>query len=59
MTPEDFKELEEETAGSFTGIGIEITIRDGVLTAVAPSRTPRRTARASSPATRSSASTAR
>lgn len=36
MTPEDFKELEEETAGSFTGIGIEITIRDGVLTAVAP-----------------------
>ncbi|MDX9841575.1 MAG: S41 family peptidase, partial [Desulfobulbus sp.] len=36
MTPEDFKELEEETSGSFTGIGIEITIRDGVLTAVAP-----------------------
>jgi len=36
MTPEDFKELEEETSGSFTGIGIEITIRDGVLSAVAP-----------------------
>ncbi|MCL2340771.1 MAG: S41 family peptidase [Proteobacteria bacterium] len=36
MTPEDFKELEEETSGSFTGIGIEISIRDGVLTAVAP-----------------------
>ncbi len=36
MTPEDFKELEEETSGSFTGVGIEISIRDGVLSAVAP-----------------------
>lgn len=36
MTPEDFKDLEEETSGSFTGIGIEISVRDGVLTAVAP-----------------------
>ena len=36
MTPEDFKDLEEETSGSFTGIGIEITVRDQVLTAVAP-----------------------
>ncbi len=36
MTPEDFKELEEETSGSFTGVGIEISVRDGVLTAVAP-----------------------
>ena len=36
MPPEDFKELQEETKGSFTGIGIEITIRDGVLTAVSP-----------------------
>lgn len=36
MTPEDFKDLEEETSGSFTGVGIEISIRDGVLTAVAP-----------------------
>jgi len=36
MTPEDFKELEEETSGSFTGVGIEISIREGVLTAVAP-----------------------
>ncbi|MGI6657316.1 MAG: S41 family peptidase [Desulfobulbus sp.] len=36
MSPEDFKELEEETTGSFTGIGIEISIRDGQLTAVAP-----------------------
>ncbi|ADW17142.1 carboxyl-terminal protease [Desulfobulbus propionicus DSM 2032] len=36
MTAEDFKDLEEETSGSFTGIGIEISIRDGILTAVAP-----------------------
>jgi C-terminal peptidase (prc) len=36
MTPDDFKALEEETSGSFTGIGIEISIRDGVLTAVSP-----------------------
>lgn len=36
MTPEDFKDLEEETSGSFTGVGIEISVRDGVLTAVAP-----------------------
>jgi carboxyl-terminal processing protease len=36
MSPEDFKELQEETKGSFSGIGIEITIRDGVLTVVSP-----------------------
>ena len=36
MTAEDFRALEEETSGSFTGIGIEISIRDGVLTAVTP-----------------------
>lgn len=36
MNPEDFQELEEETTGSFTGIGIEVTIRDGILTTVAP-----------------------
>ena len=36
MTPEDFKDLEEETTGTFSGIGIEITILDNVLTAVSP-----------------------
>jgi carboxyl-terminal processing protease len=36
MTPEDFKDMEDETSGSFTGIGIEISMRDGMLTAVAP-----------------------
>ncbi len=36
MSPEDFAELQEETKGSFDGIGLEITIRDDVLTVVAP-----------------------
>jgi carboxyl-terminal processing protease len=36
MIPEDFKELQEETHGSFSGIGIEITINDGLLTVVSP-----------------------
>jgi carboxyl-terminal processing protease len=36
MQPDDFKELQEETKGSFSGIGIEITIRDGILTVVSP-----------------------
>ncbi|WP_456385318.1 S41 family peptidase [Desulfolithobacter sp.] len=36
LEPEDFKELQVETKGSFTGIGIEITIRDSVLTVVSP-----------------------
>ena len=36
MSPEDFNELQEETQGSFHGIGIEITVRDNILTVVAP-----------------------
>ncbi len=36
LKPEEFKELEIETKGSFTGIGIEITIKDDILTVVAP-----------------------
>jgi carboxyl-terminal processing protease len=36
MVPDDFKELQEETHGSFSGIGIEITIRNGILTIVSP-----------------------
>ncbi|MCI5133316.1 MAG: S41 family peptidase, partial [Candidatus Electrothrix sp. EH2] len=36
MSPEDFKELQEDTRGSFSGIGIEVTIRDGILTVVSP-----------------------
>jgi len=36
LKPEDYKELQIETKGKFGGLGIEITIRDGVLTVVAP-----------------------
>ncbi len=36
MPPESFKEMQVETTGEFGGLGIEITIRDGVLTVVAP-----------------------
>ncbi len=34
LKPENFEELQQETQGSFTGIGIEITIKDGSLTVV-------------------------
>jgi len=36
MTPEDYKEMQVETKGAFGGIGIEIGIRDGVLTVISP-----------------------
>jgi carboxyl-terminal processing protease len=36
LNADAYKELQVETKGSFGGIGIEITIRDGVLTVVSP-----------------------
>lgn len=36
MEPEATKEMEVETKGFFGGIGIEITVKDGVLTVVSP-----------------------
>jgi carboxyl-terminal processing protease len=36
MTPEEFRELQIETKGKFSGIGIEITLKDRVLTVVSP-----------------------
>ena len=36
MTPEQYKEMQVETKGSFGGLGIEISIRDGILTVVSP-----------------------
>jgi carboxyl-terminal processing protease len=36
MTKDDFKELNIETTGKFGGLGIEVTLKDGVLTVVAP-----------------------
>jgi len=36
MTPEDFKEMQVETKGSFGGVGIEITMQDKALTVISP-----------------------
>jgi carboxyl-terminal processing protease len=36
MTPEEFRELQIETKGQFSGIGIEIALKDRVLTVVSP-----------------------
>jgi carboxyl-terminal processing protease len=36
LPPDSFQELQDETQGSFTGIGIEITIKNGKLTVVSP-----------------------
>ena len=36
MEPEGYNEMMIETKGSFSGVGIEITIRDDVLTVVSP-----------------------
>lgn len=36
MTPDEFKELQVETRGNFGGLGIEISMRDNVLTVVSP-----------------------
>ena len=36
MKPDSFKEMQVETSGEFGGLGIEITIRDNILTVVAP-----------------------
>jgi carboxyl-terminal processing protease len=36
LKPDDFKELQVETKGSFSGIGIEITTKDDMLTVVSP-----------------------
>ncbi|QQR79461.1 MAG: S41 family peptidase [Deltaproteobacteria bacterium] len=36
MTPEQYKELKADTEGKFGGIGLEVTFRNDVLTAVTP-----------------------
>jgi carboxyl-terminal processing protease len=36
LTPEEFRELQIETKGRFSGIGIEITLKDRILTVVSP-----------------------
>lgn len=36
LKPENYKDLQVETKGNFSGIGIEITMKDGVLIVVSP-----------------------
>ena len=36
MPPSTYKEMQEETKGRFEGLGIEITLKDGVLSVVSP-----------------------
>jgi len=36
LDPDDYKELKTETEGKFGGLGIEISVRDGLLTVITP-----------------------
>lgn len=36
LTPDDYKEMQVDTKGEFGGLGIQISIKDGVLTIIAP-----------------------
>ncbi len=36
MDPDEYKELKTETQGKFGGIGVELTIKDGLLTIITP-----------------------
>lgn len=36
LSPDGFREIQEETKGSFSGIGIEVTIKNELLTIVSP-----------------------
>jgi carboxyl-terminal processing protease len=36
MSPEGFKELQRETQGTFAGVGLEITLKDGLMTVISP-----------------------
>lgn len=36
LDPDDYKDLKTETEGKFGGLGIEISIRDGLLTVITP-----------------------
>ena len=36
LSPDDFKELQIDTQGEFTGIGVSITFKDGFVTVISP-----------------------
>ena len=42
LDPDSYKEMQVETSGSFGGLGIEITLRDDILTVVSPEWRPTR-----------------
>jgi carboxyl-terminal processing protease len=36
LTPEEMNEFQQETGGSFTGVGMELSVKDSIVTVVAP-----------------------
>jgi carboxyl-terminal processing protease len=36
MDPEDFKEMQDDTRSRFNGLGVEVAVKDGLLTVVTP-----------------------
>ena len=36
MTPEEYNEMKSETSGKFGGLGIIVSVRDGILTVISP-----------------------
>src|SRR5262245_27560873 len=36
MDPEDFKDMQDDTRSRFNGLGVEVAVRDGLLTVVTP-----------------------
>jgi carboxyl-terminal processing protease len=36
LSPDDFKELQIDTQGEFTGIGVSISLKDGLVTVISP-----------------------
>jgi len=51
MPPEAFKEMQIDTKGEFSGLGIQISIKDKMLTVIAPIEIRRHTKQALKPAT--------
>jgi len=41
LSPKNFREMQVQTRGEFGGLGIEVTMEQGVVKVVSPSRTPR------------------
>ena len=36
MDPDDFKDMQDDTRSRFNGLGVEVSVRDGILTVVTP-----------------------